>query len=82
MSHWINLAALGKVLVASLVAGAGLTLLFSVGLVGVSEHAGRVRRGPRAMARVGTSAWLVLAAACFAAVVGGILVGFWAMTQK
>ena len=82
MSDWIDLAALGKILLASLVAGAGLTLVFSVGLVGVSEHAGRMRRGLRAPGATGSSAWLVLAGVCFAVVVAGVLVGLWAMTQK
>jgi hypothetical protein len=82
MSDWINLAALGKILVASLAAGAGLTLLFSVGLVGVSEHGGRLRADARADGNRGAAGWLVLAGLCFAVVVVGVLVGVWAMTQK
>jgi hypothetical protein len=82
VSSWIDLAALGRILVASLLAGAGLTLVFSLGLVGVSEHSGRMRGGAHVAGRRGASGWLVLAGLCFAVVVAGIAIGVWAMTQK
>ena len=74
MHHYIDVAALLKVLLASLVAGVGLVSLFGVGLVGVSEHRGQMQAGVHA-GRRGGAPWLVLASAAFAVVVAGIVLG-------
>ena len=65
MNTYVDLAALGKVLLVSLVAGVGLVSLFGVGLVGLAEHR-QVQGGP---------AWLVLAGVSFTVVVLGAALG-------
>ncbi|GAA0415142.1 hypothetical protein Acor_78580 [Acrocarpospora corrugata] len=67
MSDWLDLAALWRVLVASLVAGAGLAAAFSLALVGFSS--GRV------IGRVGAGLCLVVVAA-------GVVLGLYVMLRK
>lgn len=74
MDTYIDLAALGKVLIASLIAGVGLVSLFGVGLVGLSEHRGQMSTGSNA-GRHGGALWLLLAGLCFAVVLLGAALG-------
>ncbi|NHC14842.1 hypothetical protein [Motilibacter deserti] len=80
MDEWIDLAALGRVLLASLVGGAGLVAVFSLGLVGLSEHEGRMRSGTHA-GRGGSPLGLAVASGCFLCVAAGVAVGLWAMLK-
>jgi hypothetical protein len=79
MSSWIDLGALGKALAASLIAGVGLAVFFALGLLGLSaaEDALDTRSSGTAAARLGRSSGLILAVACFAVVVLGIVAGFY-----
>ena len=77
MSDYVDLPALGQVLLASLLAGAGLVAVFSLGLVGLSRHVGQVGSPDGTPRRSGSPAGLALAVACFAVVVGGVLLGLW-----
>ena len=74
MHKYIDLAALGKVLIASLIAGVGLVSIFGVGLVGLSEHRGQMSTGSNA-GQHGGAVWLALAALCFAVVLVGAALG-------
>jgi hypothetical protein len=67
MSEYMDLDALWKVLVAALLAGAGLVALFSMGLVGLSSG--------RAAGRAG-------AGLCFLVVAAGIVLGLYVMLAK
>jgi hypothetical protein len=88
MHGYIDLAALGKVLLASLLAGVGLVTVFGVGLVGVARWEGRVVDGHadglsvQGVEPKGSPAWLVVAAVCFAVVLAGIGVGVWSITVE
>nr|WP_062335737.1 hypothetical protein [Herbidospora sakaeratensis] len=64
---YIDVDALWRVLVASLIGGVGIAALFSVGLIGVSSGrvAGRVAGG-----------------VCFLLVVAGVLLGVYVMLDK
>ncbi|MFC4591587.1 hypothetical protein [Sphaerisporangium corydalis] len=67
MNDYIDLDALWRVMVASLVAGAGLAAVFSLALVGLSS---------------GRPAGKVGAAACFLVVAAGIVLGLYVMLAK
>ncbi|MEO3857693.1 hypothetical protein [Acrocarpospora sp. B8E8] len=67
MNDWLDLAALGRVLVASLVAGAGLATVFSLALVGLSSG--------KLIGRAG-------AGLCLLVVVAGVALGLHVMLQK
>jgi hypothetical protein len=83
MDTYIDLAALGKVLLVSLVAGVGLVSLFGVGLVGLSEYRGRRESGPHSGggSAGGGPAWLVVAGVSFAVVVLGAALGVFTILE-
>lgn len=80
MDTYIDLAALGKVLLASLLAGVGLVAVFGVGLVGLSEHQGRMQDGRHSGGRGGSPAWLAVAGLCFLVVLAGVALGIYEIT--
>jgi hypothetical protein len=82
MDEWIDLAALGRVLLASLLGGAGLVAVFSLGLVGLSEHEGRLRSGSHAGGRGGSPVGLAVAGGCFVVVIAGVALGLWTMLKS
>lgn len=83
MSRWVDLSALGQGLLVSVLAGAGLVAVFSLGLVGLSRYEGEVvGDGDVAVARKGDVTGLVLAVVCFAVVLVGVVVGVWSMLDK
>lgn len=85
MSDYVDFSALGQVLGASLLLGAGLVTIFAVGLVGLSMHEGAMASGEHAGGRRaggGSAAGLALAALCFAVVVAGVLLGLWTVLNK
>jgi hypothetical protein len=63
---WVDVAALGRVLGISLLCGVGLVALYALGLVGLSIAGAGGGRKP---------AGLALAAACFLAVAGAVVLG-------
>lgn len=70
---WINLTAIGKIIVLGLVAGAGLPALFALGLVSLSK--GRRTQTAGADSDViigGNPAGIVVAAFCFLVVLAAI----------
>jgi hypothetical protein len=67
MNDYLDLDALWKVLVAALVAGAGLAAVFSLALVGLST---------------GNAAGRVGAGVCFLAVAAGVVLGLSVMLAK
>jgi hypothetical protein len=72
VSTYINIGALVKILLIALVAGAGLTAVFSIGVEGLSRggYGSEPEEGRSATAR--HPAALVLAIACFLVVLAGI----------
>jgi len=82
MSAWINFAALWKILVLGLLAGAGLPALFAIGMFALSK-------GPRAQAAGGDSdvvvggnpVGLVAAAFCFLVVLAAVGWGIYEVYQ-
>lgn len=64
MSNYIDAAALGQVLLASLVGGVGLVALYALGLRALAAGQQEGRRGATALALV-----------CFAAAVAGVVLG-------
>jgi hypothetical protein len=72
ISTYINVGALGKILLIALVAGAGLTAVFAIGVEGLSRggYGSEAEEGHSAAAR--NPAGLVLAIACFLVVLAGI----------
>jgi hypothetical protein len=73
MNSWINLAAIWKIVVFSLLAGAGLPALFTVGLVALSRGPKARAAGPDSDVVVGGSAvGMVVAALCFLAVLAAV----------
>jgi len=73
MSQYVDLAALRNVLVVSLVAGLGITLLFAVAvraLVTADEHPGSAIRQR------------LLAAGCLLIVGAAVIAGLWAVLAK
>lgn len=82
MDKYIDLAALGKVLLASLIAGVGLVAVFGVGLVGLSRHEGAMQDGVHSGGRGGSPAGLALAGACLLVVVAGVALGLYSIIAK
>jgi hypothetical protein len=73
MSSWINLAAIWKIVVFGLLAGAGLPALFAVGILALSK--GRRTQTASAGSDVvvgGSPAGIVVAAFCFLIVLASI----------
>lgn len=71
------MASLFKVLLASLLGGAGLVAVFALGLVGVSAYVGAIDGGASPGRR--QPAGLAVAVACFAVVVAGVGYGIYVM---
>ncbi|RZS89942.1 hypothetical protein EV189_1722 [Motilibacter rhizosphaerae] len=83
MSDYIDFSALGQVLLASVVLGAGLVALFAVGLVGVSAARGETVSSDGSLGvHRGSPLGYVLAAVCFAVVLAGIGLGIWSILAK
>ena len=78
MSDYIDFGALWQVLVASVLVGAGLVAVFSVGLVGLSAYEGELAGGVQTRRPLG----LVVAGVCFAVVIGGVALGLWTIFNK
>ncbi|MEW9532333.1 hypothetical protein [Microbispora sp. NPDC049125] len=76
MSQYVDFDALWKVLVAALLAGAGLVAVYALGLVGLA--AARNEDG-RSAAR---PAGVVVAVVCFALVLAGAFMGLYVMLAK
>jgi hypothetical protein len=74
----VDWAAIGKVVAASLIAGLGTTLCFSLAVAGATRFA-EMRRASRA---VPATCYAVLALAGLAATLGAIVVGIAVMTNK
>ena len=74
----VDWGALGKVVVASLISGIGITLCFSLAIVGATRFAERRRDGRGG----GAAAYGVLGAAGLAATVAAVVIGIVVMTQK
>jgi hypothetical protein len=72
ISTYIDIGALVKILLISLVAGAGLTAVFSIGVEALSRggYGGEVEEGHSASERAPVG--MVVAVACFVAVLAGI----------
>jgi hypothetical protein len=82
MSDWINLAAIWKIIVFSLIAGAGLPALFAIGMLALS-------RGPKVRAADadsevlvgGSPAGIAVASLCFLIVLAAIVWGIYKVYQ-
>jgi hypothetical protein len=70
VSQYIDVGALVKILLIALVAGAGLTAVFSFGVAGLSRGGFGAAQGPNGVAR--NPAALVVAVLCFLVVLAGI----------
>lgn len=77
MNAWINLAAVGKILIFGLIIGAGLPALFSLGVrlnaegVGVAEHGGTVS-GKNPL--LNAISWVIFAVVLAVVIVGVLFV--------
>jgi hypothetical protein len=78
MAAIVDTTALWKTVVASLIAGVGVTLIFSVAILGIARFVDLNRDG-RAVA---ATAFGTLAILALVACVGGIVLGVVVMTQK
>ncbi|HEY5361036.1 MAG TPA: hypothetical protein VIJ82_25710 [Streptosporangiaceae bacterium] len=80
---WINLAALWKIVVFGLIAGAGLPALFALGLLALSRGGGRAQvAGDDSDVVVGGNpAGIVVAALCFLVVLAAIGWGIYEIYQ-
>ena len=74
----VDWAALGKVVVASLIAGVGITLFFSFAIIGATRFA-EMRRDQRAG---GATVYAMVAALGAVVTVGAVVVGIIVMTKK
>jgi hypothetical protein len=73
MNSWINFAAIGKIVVFGLIAGAGLPALFAIGMLSLSRGAKARTAGADSDVVVGGSvAGMVVAAVCFLVVLAAI----------
>jgi hypothetical protein len=77
MTAWINLAAVGKIVLFGLLVGAGLPALFAVGVrlnaegVGAAEHGGAVAQKNPVLAAL---SWLLFALVFMAVTVGVLFI--------
>lgn len=81
----IDAASLFKVLIASLLGGAGLVTIFALGLTGVSAYLGGTDGGSvggGAVTAGRKSVGLAVAAICFAVVVAGVAFGIWVLLRS
>lgn len=74
----VDWAALGKVVVASLAAGVGITLCFSLAIAGATRFA-ELRRDQRS---IGAAFYAVIGLAGLAATVAAVVVAIAVMTKK
>jgi hypothetical protein len=76
---WINLTALGKIVVFGLLAGAGLPAIFALGLLALSTKGGRVQTAGADSDQVvgGNPAGIAAAAFCFLVVLAAIAWGIY-----
>ena len=74
----VDWGALGKVVVASLIAGVGITFCFSIAITGATRFA-ELRRDQRS---AGAFAYGVIGLAGLAATIAGIVIGIVVMTKK
>ena len=76
---WINLTALGKIVVFGLLAGAGLPAIFALGLLALSMKGGRVQTAGADSDQVvgGNPAGIAAAAFCFLVVLAAIAWGIY-----
>jgi hypothetical protein len=78
MSSWVNFAALWKILVFGLLAGAGLPALFAVGILALSKGGRTQTAGADSDVVVGGSrAGMAVAAVCFLIVLASIAWGIY-----
>ncbi len=83
MDKYIDLAALGQVLLTSVLAGAGLVACFALGVVGWSSWEVRADGdGAASSSPAGRAAGLVLTVVCFAIVVAGVAFGIFTILNK
>lgn len=82
MDKYVDFAALGQALLASIIGGAGIVAIFSVGLVALSEREGAMATGGHSGGRTGNPAWLVVAVLCFALVIAGVALGVYVLLDK
>ncbi len=82
MSSWINLAAIWKIVVFGLLAGAGLPALFALGLLALSKGGrAEVAGGDSDVLAGGNPAGIVVAAFCFLVVLAAIGWGIYEIYQ-
>ncbi len=79
MNDWIDLNALWKIIIVGLLAGAGLPVVFAVGIRALALPSGRhpVTATPRYRVRGGSTLGLVVGAVCFAVVLAAIGMGIY-----
>jgi hypothetical protein len=83
MNSWINLSALWKIVVVGLLAGAGLPVLFAIGLRALYPHPATATEGGGGAAAKGTAGPVGVAAAalCFAVVLAAIGWGIYSIVN-
>jgi hypothetical protein len=81
MNSWINLKAIGDILVVGLLCGAGLPALVAVGLLVLSPTAGRDASGA-AVATRPSPVRMAVAALCFAVVLAAIGYGIYLIVKS
>lgn len=77
MSSWVNFAALWKILVFGLLAGAGLPALFAVGILALSKGGRTQTAGADSDVVGGSRAGIAVAALCFLIVLASIAWGIY-----
>jgi hypothetical protein len=80
---WINLTALGEIVVFGLLAGAGLPAIFALGLLALSMKGGRAQTAGADSDQVigGNPAGIVIATFCFLVVLAAIAWGIYEVYQ-
>ncbi len=80
----IDTGSLIKVLMASVLAGAGLVAVFALGIVGLSAYQGQPGNAEPGSGQVATrrQLGLLVALTCFAVVIAGVAYGLYVMLNK
>lgn len=80
----IDTGSLIKVLMASVLAGAGLVAVFALGIVGLSAYEGQLGNAEPGSGQVATrrQLGLLVALTCFAVVIAGVAYGLYVMLNK
>lgn len=80
----IDTGSLIKVLMASVLAGAGLVAVFALGIVGLSAYQGQPGNAEPGSGQVATRRplGLLVALTCFAVVIAGVAYGLYVMLNK